>query len=86
MAIDVVTKIKHLKRMKFFNKLLGWCKVKFLKHIQCTKCYRAFPKANLKFKRLLGRDEAEKLDDNSIELKSHFVYTCPVCKGDIIDV
>ncbi len=59
------------------SKLPGYCK--------CLACGRAYKIKNLKYKRLLSRKEAELLEGRLI-LNSHFVYACPECTGDILDI
>lgn len=51
----------------------------------CPHCGLLFHKKHLKFKRFLNRDEAEALERKT-RLKSHFVYGCPRCRGDLLDM
>jgi DNA-directed RNA polymerase subunit RPC12/RpoP len=65
--------------------IFGWLKMKLMGFDRCLSCGRAFPRGSLKYKRLLSRSEAELLE-RRITLASYFVYTCPACGGEIIDV
>ena len=71
--------------MKLVIRFIGWLKMMFPGFLRCSSCYRAFSRDKLKYKRLLSRREAELLE-RKINLASHFVYTCPVCNGEIIDI
>ncbi len=54
------------------------------KRPRCPSCARPYDKKDLVFRRFLSRKEAELLE-KSVHLKSHFVYACPHCGGDILD-
>lgn len=52
---------------------------------RCPRCGAPLGREKLAFKRFLTRKEAERLEKH-LKLRSHFVYTCPHCKADILDV
>ncbi len=52
---------------------------------RCPRCGGPLGSEKLQFKRFLTRKEAERLE-KQVRLRSHFVYACPHCKADILDI
>lgn len=73
------------KYSDMFSRALGAVKSMFPGFQRCHRCGRAFRLEKLKYKRLLSRKQAERLE-KSVRLNSHFVYACPVCGGDVFDI
>jgi endogenous inhibitor of DNA gyrase (YacG/DUF329 family) len=71
--------------MRMVRAFASWFNTKFKGHLPCPVCGRSFPRETLSYKRLLSRGEAELLE-RSTSLSSHFVYTCPTCGSEIVDV
>jgi Zn finger protein HypA/HybF involved in hydrogenase expression len=74
--------------VEYFNtipRIFGYVKSRLPGFCRCYTCGRAFRLKRLKYKRLLSRKQAERLEKGVI-LKSHFVYACPVCGGDVFDI
>lgn len=65
-------------------RLLAPFRARFRGRKICPGCGGDYAVEDLAFKRFLSRDEAEKLPPN-VRLKSHFVYACPHCGGDLLD-
>jgi uncharacterized protein with PIN domain len=76
--------IAMYKHFNSFPRAIGYVKSRLPGFHRCHTCGRAFRLKGLKYKRLLSRKQAERLE-KSVRLNSHFVYACPVCGGDVFD-
>jgi len=65
-------------------RLLAPFRARFRGRKICPRCGGDYAVKDLAFKRFLSREEAESLPPN-VRLKSHFVYACPHCGGDLLD-
>lgn len=65
-------------------RLLAPLRARFMGRKLCPNCGGDYAAKDLAFKRFLRREEAERLSPK-VRLKSHFVYACPHCRGDLLD-